>query len=310
MKIFDIDKKQYNNQPRNIALGNFDGFHKGHQQIISKMIKETSNKIEETSILLFKDHTLRDLDQNIDVLTTLDQKIEVAKTLGVDSVFVVSFDKLRNLTSEQFLDMLRIKLGVKGIYVGDDYRFGIQGTGNIDTLRQYTDENDMELNVLELITDNDTVISSTVIRELIRSSKLSEAERLLGSKYYIQGKVVKGKQLGSKLGFPTANINLIDNYVLPSPGVYHAQIIINDVTYNSATSVGKNKTFENELEDKIESHILNFDEDIYGCYVKLRFISKIRGMIKFSGIEELKNQVLSDIKTISELGDKYESEKD
>lgn len=302
MKIIDIDiKKTIYDKKNYIALGNFDGLHKAHQNIINRLIKKSKEDKVQSSILLFKSHSQNVLlKEEQKVLTSLEQKFNILKFLGIDNVFVVDFQLLRNFSPNDFVELLLKKLGVVGIFVGYDYKFGKFASGNIDFLKSHKNELGFYLDVAEPILDGNITISSTYIKELISKNNLLEAEELLGRKYFLSGKVVFGKKLGSKLGFPTANIELDVNYILPSEGVYFTEIIINSNFYYAATSLGRNITLE-EREVKIEANILNFNREIYGEKVSIRFIKQIRPMIKFSNISDLTSQVKHDIKIVESM---------
>ena len=300
MRIIDLENRYEKNESTNyIALGNFDGIHLGHKKIINKLLKFSNNDNVLSSILLFKNHTQNSLSNGkFKILISLEDKLELLENLGIDIVYLVDFNVIKNLEPEEFLkDFLYKKLNVRGIFVGYDYRFGIEAKGNTDLIKYFSTINDLYLHVENPVKYKLQTVSSTLIKELISADKLLDAEKLLGRKYFIKGKVVGGKKLGTKLGFPTANIKQCEEYSLPSPGVYIAEVIYNNESFMAATSIGKNYTFE-ELDEKIESHILDFNKQIYGEYIKIRFIKKIREMEKFSNIDDLVENVNNDINTV------------
>lgn len=303
MKIFDLDKEQYENRPKAIALGNFDGFHIAHREIIKNMLDNSSNL--DTSVLLFKDHTYSNLNKTIKVLSNLDTKLKIIDEVGINTALIVSFGDIKDKSPKEFLDFLTNDLNVQSIFVGYDYTFGNRSSGDINYLKHYCFENNIKLSILDPISERDQLISSTYIRELIKEKKFEQAERLLGSEYFVTGTVIEGKNLGKKLGFPTANLQLDEDYVLPSPGVYYAQVSIDNKIYDSATSLGINLTFDDEVEQKIESHILDFEGNLYGKTIAVRFIQKIREMMRFDDLNHLQKQVISDIKDIKRLGEEY-----
>lgn len=304
MNIIDLDTININNNRNNfIALGNFDGMHRAHTKIISNMIEEAKNNGANSSILLFKEHTSTNLYTNPKrILTDLNQKIEILSELGIDRVFIIDFAKIKDMTPLDFLNELLVKkLDVKGIYVGFDYRYGNKASGDIETLKDFCKTNNIMLNIEEEIYINNHKASSSFIRELIYDNKLMEAEATLGRKYWLNGVVIEGKKLGSKLGFPTANISLLNSYALPSTGVYISEIKIDNQIFKAATSLGYNYTFD-EKTFNIEANILGFSGDLYGKSIEIRFIRKLRDMKKFNNIEELVVQVNSDIKITEEYG--------
>lgn len=297
MRIIDLDlTENILIEDNYIALGNFDGLHKAHTKIIKKLINKSIEDGFSSSILLFKEHTNLSLNSSDTfLLSSLDQKITILNDLCIDIIFLIDFNSIKNMKPSNFLNnFLFEKLSVKGIFVGFDYKFGENASGDVNLLQEFCDEKNLLLNVEYPVKYEKEVISSTLIKNLIQKGDLLKAENLLGRKYYMDGIVVNGKHLGSKMGFPTANISLLINYVLPPEGVYISEIIINNKIYIASTSLGKNATF-NEDEVKIESHILDFNENIYNKTIKIRFIKLIRNMEKFDNIEDLKNQVHEDI---------------
>lgn len=297
MKIIDLENNDSHYTTNNfIALGNFDGIHTAHRAIIEKMIFESKRLGFNSSILIFKKHTLNYLNRdNLKVLTSLEDKLEILDDFDIDQVFLVNFEKLKSLTPQQFIkEFLIDTLKIKGIFVGFDYKFGKSAQGNTQYLKKYEVEEDLKIWIENPILYETRPISSSYIKFLVEKNDLNLAETLLGRPYYMKGLVVTGKRLGSKLGFPTANIKLDANYVLPEEGVYDTEIIVGGVTYRAATSLGMNVTL-GESTVKIEAHIINFDKGIYGYEVKIRFIEKLRDMIKFDNLDELKTQVVKDV---------------
>lgn len=301
MKVIDLDKDYSKNKIKNIyiGLGNFDGLHIAHQKIIKNLVKKSSEDHMKSAVLLFKEHTLATLNGNKPkIITSLNQKLDILNSLNVDYVFLVDFMNIKNLSPNEFIEKLLINtLDVKGVFVGYDYKFGKKAKGDVGTLREYKDN--INVFIQDSVTLNNKVVSSTLIKELIINNRISEAEKFLGRPYLVEGIVVDGKKLGKKLGFPTANIKLLGNYVLPSEGVYDTDIFLENKKYKGATSLGKNMTF-NEVEEKIEVHILNFNENIYGEKIEIHFLKKLREMIKFNSIDNLIHQMETDIEKVLE----------
>lgn len=307
MRIIDLDNKQEQIPKNNfIALGNFDGIHIAHASILKNLVKKSKELGFNSSILVFKEHTLNSFSvPEPKLLTTLEEKLNIIERFDIDQVFLVSFETIKTMESNIFIEEFLIKfLDVKGIFVGFDYRFGKMAKGNIEDLKKYDNSGLINLWVEDSIQHDKETISSTLIKELIESNQLKLAEELLGRFYFLTGVVVKGKKLGSQLGFPTANIQLAANYVLPSEGVYYTELIVDGESYKAATSLGVNITL-NEKVPKIEVHILNFDRQIYGETVKIRFIHKLRDMVKFNNLDELTSQVKKDIANVEMLENKF-----
>ncbi len=286
-----------------IALGNFDGFHIGHQSLIHELLKASKESNLTPSVLLFKEHTKNVLeDTPFKYLTNLNDKIEILQDLGIEDVFVADFQDIRNLTPEEFLEFLSNNLNVMGIVVGNDYKFGKFASGDIDFLSYYCEENNLYLKVLNQVETMDSPIKSTNIRNLIKSGKVAQAKELLGRPYRVRGNVDHGYKRGRTLGFPTANISDLKDYILPKEGVYLTKTYIEGYKYPyySLSFVGKNITFlENEL--KVETYILDFNGDLYGKELKLEFLDFIRDNIKFNNAEDLSNQINKDIETARNL---------
>lgn len=288
-----------------IVLGNFDGFHIGHKELVKKMLDISKNKNLNPSILLFKEHTKSSLDKDeFKYLTTLNDKIEICKQLGLDIIFIINFNNIKTLSPIEFLDFLKDKLNIKGIVVGDDYTFGNFAKGDILLMKEYCEQNQIVLNTISQVKIKNNIIKSTNIRILIEEGKVEDAAVLLGRPYKINGIVNHGFKRGRKLGFPTANISIERGYILPKEGVYLTKTITekNEV-YNSLSFVGKNITF-NEEELKIETYILDFSDDLYGKEISIEFMNFIRDNKKFDDPKDLVNQIKIDIENSRKLIEK------
>lgn len=297
MELLNIKNYNETRFGTSIALGNFDGVHIGHQKLINRMIDIANIKNLKPSILLFKNHTRSLLDGiGPSLITSEEQKNDLIYKLGVDIIYNMDFDEsIMKLSPERFFDEILLKrLNVKSIVVGSNYRFGFNALGDANLLKKLGTKYGIYVEIFEPIYIDDEIVSSTRIREYLSNGNMEKAKLLLGRNYSIFGRVVPGKNIGNKLGFPTANIERFINYVIPKNGVYSSQIVVNNRRYLSATSVGYNLTF-NENSIKIESHIIDFDENIYDRMVELIFIKYLREEIKFKSIELLKNQILEDI---------------
>lgn len=280
-----------------IALGNFDGVHIGHQKLILEMLNIANNMDLKGSVLLFENHTRTFLDGiGPRLLTSYEHKKELIKKLGVNIIYSMEFNQnIMKLSPEEFvLEILINKLNVKAVVVGMDYRFGHKAAGDSKLLKELGVKYGIQVEIFKPIYFNNEVVSSTRIRNSLFDGKLNEAKSMLGREYSIYGKVVSGKKIGNKLGFPTANIQPDINCVLPKNGVYSTLTKVEGINYLSATSVGFNPTFK-EKAIKIESHIIDFDADIYDKIIELKFIEYLRPEIKFDNIELLKKQIKEDI---------------
>lgn len=285
-----------------IALGNFDGIHIGHQKLIKTMIAKSRKLGIKSSLLLFENHTKATIDSNKPkMITTNEQKFKIAEGLGIDIIYIVKFDeKIMKLSAEEFIrDIIIEKMNGKLVVVGFDYRFGYKASGNAEYLLDLGRKYNIDVEVLDPIYDNNKVISSTTIRELIIDGDMIKVAEVLGRPYSIIGEVISGKNRGNKLGFPTANIEADNNYVVPKNGVYMSNAIVNGKKYISATNIGYNPTF-NENMLKIETHILGFEGIIYGETIEVEFIEFLRDDMKFENKEDLINQMKIDIDMIKQ----------
>lgn len=300
MEIIDLLNYNETRHKTAVALGNFDGIHLGHQELIKNMIKKSKMLGLKSSLLLFKTHTKSVIDKNSPyVITNNEQKFKIANNLGIDIVYLLDFDeKIMKLSGERFVrDIVINKMNAKLLVVGFDYRFGYKASCDSKYLIELGNKFNIDVIVNTPVYKDEILISSSIIRELIIDGKMKNVSDLLGKPYSIIGKIVTGSNRGNKLGFPTANIEPIDNYVIPKNGVYITNSIINNKKYLSATNIGHNPTF-NEDKLKIETYILDFNEDIYGKSLEIEFIDFLRDDIKFLNTDDLINQMKFDINQI------------
>jgi riboflavin kinase/FMN adenylyltransferase len=219
----------------------------------------------------------------------------------VDEVYFLDLPEISHLSPEEFVAFLK-DFGVVAVVVGDDFKFGRGGIGDIETLRELSAEMNMEIQVVEEIRCNGERISSSRIRKLIRNGKVREASELLGRPYVISGKVYRDRGLGRKLGFPTANIDRgFERLVIPKSGVYFSKVRIGEDTFFGVTNIGIRPTIGGEDVIKYETHILNFNEDIYGFYIEVEILDYMREELKFSSLEELRDAIAEDVKMAKEL---------
>lgn len=296
MKIIEIDLNYIAGEDSVIALGNFDGVHKGHMELINKAVVRADDLNIKSSILLFNEHT----DNLIkvgkkDIITTNQTKFEILENLGVDIIYLINFTReFMVYTPKMFLkDFLVDNLKIRGVVVGYDYTYGFKKSGDVDFLLENKDLFDT-IDVINQISSHGEKISSTLIRNLIEEGRIKEANELLSRPYKLIGEIIHAKGLGKKMGYPTANLKLIDNFVIPRYGVYDTDIIINGERFKASTNIGTNPTVEHDG-IKIEAHILDFDRDIYGEIVELELLDFVRPELKFDSIEELFDQIAKDV---------------
>jgi len=280
-----------------ITVGNFDGVHIGHQGLL-KEVKKRADKMSGTSIVLtFEPHPLKVLkEKKIPLITPFERKIELIEKLGIDVVICLPFTReFSKVSAREFVEEILLKkIGMKEIVVGYDYTFGHKREGNIDLLKKLGDELGFKVCILGPILVDNMIVSSTRIRNLIMEGELEKVKILLNRYYQVSGEVIAGHDRGGRLlGFPTANLKLV-NEVFPKNGVYVVEVIYNNKVYGGVTNIGFKPTFGNDALS-VETHILDFDQNIYGKKIKLNFIKRLRNEKRFSSIEALAAQIKRDI---------------
>lgn len=288
----DYSKPSSRFQELSICLGYFDGVHLGHQALIKYARKNAKYTL---GLLTFDKpiSTLVDNGKNKEVLTSLDDRFKIISKLGVDYYFVTKIDKdFVNLTDLEFVEMLK-KMNVKEIFVGKDFRYGKNAQGTIYTLQDYFD-----VKVIDIENIDGEKVSTQKIGNLILSGEIDKANDLLCHNYNVVGMIVHGEHIGASLGYPTINLKLSDNYVLPKFGVYKTICYIDNVPHVAIANVGKKPTIGDNFEAGIEVHLKDFKGNVYGDVVNLEFLKFIREEKKFSSLEELKSQIAKDIKEV------------
>lgn len=280
-----------------ITVGNFDGVHIGHQGLL-KEVKKRADKMSGTSVVLtFEPHPLKVLkEKKIPLITPFERKIELIEKLGIDVVICLPFTReFSKVSAREFVEEILLKkIGMKEIVVGYDYTFGHKREGNIDLLKKLGDELGFKVCILGPILVDNMIVSSTRIRNLIMEGELEKVKTLLNRYYQVSGEVIAGHDRGGRLlGFPTANLKLV-NEVFPKNGVYVVEVIYNNKVYGGVTNIGFKPTFGNDALS-VETHILDFDQNIYGKKIKLNFIKRLRNEKRFSSIEALAAQIKRDI---------------
>ena len=279
-----------------IVLGSFDGIHIGHRKLIETAIEIARMLGIKSMVYTFGNHPLSVINSHRTpkLLMSNNVKIEYIKKLGVDLVTLIEFNReFMEMSPEGFVRHLTEKYGAKHIIVGYNYRFGYKNLGDAELLRSLQKDLGFELHVVEPVKIGDTPVSSTLIRGLIDEGEIVAANEFLGHSFVIDGKVIRGKQIGRTIGFPTINIDYNVDNLVPRGGVYYTVAEIQGEYFKGITNVGYNPTVNgNKL--SIETHLLNFNEDVYDQYFKLHFIDRIRDEKKFKNIELLKKQIQKD----------------
>ena len=304
MKVYNhIDEfKQIKNAV--VTIGAFDGVHIGHQKIISRLQEVAHQKGGETVILTFFPHPrmiLHPDDLNIKLISTMDEKAERLANLGIDHLIITPFTRdFSNLSPQEYIrEILVKKIGTTQIIIGYDHRFGKDRSGGLKELQHYSSELGYQVEEIPEQDIDEVAISSTTIRNAILSGDIKTAENFLGYPFHLTGKVIKGDQIGRKIGFPTANLFIEESYkLIPSDGIYAVRVDFkngegNLKRANGMAYIGHRPTI-NGMSRNIEVNIFDFTEDIYGQTIRLNFLEYMRDDQKFNSLEELKEQLSLD----------------
>ncbi|TCZ80008.1 bifunctional riboflavin kinase/FAD synthetase [Paenibacillus albiflavus] len=296
------DKPQGPSGKQVIAIGEFDGVHRGHQEVIAKACSSAKAAGCELALMTFDPHPRKviGIEGYDQLLAPVPLKLELFDKLGVDRTYLVTFnDNLMRLSASEFVERILIPLEPETIIVGFDFRFGHRAEGNVDTLCELS-KGRFAVQVVRpyLIEGAEVKISSSAIRTALSEGDVKTANQLLGRAYSIQGEVIHGDARGRTIGFRTANLQLQSPYLIPRYGVYAVRVELNGNIYNGVMNIGVKPTFQTgELKLSLEVHILDFSEDIYGQQLKVELIDFIRGEQKFSSIEELIKEIQANANT-------------
>ena len=296
--INNIEKTTSNNC---ISIGNFDGMHKGHIELVKETVRIAKENNLVPTVLTF-DKMPEEYFKANDFfrLMEMSDKCKVFEKLGVEQVLVIPFDKSFSEINENIFikEILIEKLSLKYLIVGKDFKFGYKRMGNIELLQKYSELGGYNLLSLDLVKISSDKISSRDIRILIKNGKIKEANQLLAVPFSLSGKVIHGEKRGRRLGYPTANIEIYKSY--PINGIFLVNILFEDKKLFGLASWGNKPTFSG-IDHVLEVNILDFESDIYGKQLKVIFIDKIRDQIKFDNQDELIEQMNKDKKTVEIL---------
>lgn len=280
-----------------VALGTFDGLHRGHLDVIGTAKQEAQHTGAKLAVFTFSNHPLEWINPaHVPVaLVTPAVKLQLLENLGVDVLIDIPFNQLvADLLPQQFLERLRA-LNYSCLVVGENFTYGQRGVGNVYTLAASAQALGFKLIVRKLVSNNGTIISSTEIRRLITAGEVQQAAKMLGRSYSISGIVAHGNERGRLLGYPTANLELVDAHVaIPLGGVYAVRAYVDGGVYCGMANIGKNPTFGDVEKPRLETNIFGFSGDIYGKTLTIEFVQRIRGEVKFAGIDALKAQLAQD----------------
>lgn len=283
-----------NNKGRVIIIGNFDGFHLGHKNIVEKAKEISDRENLETILLTFEPNPKVYFGIESKLINDCSGKIEIIKRHGISKIECLDFNKIHSMTGEFFIEKYLLKkYNMKFLVIGENFRLGKGKEWDVKKLISVQEKYNFCVTVISSVYFKGIKISSTKIRDILRHGDLKKANMMMGHPYLVSGIVEKGEKIGSKLGFPTINIS-ISNSLLPK-GVYRSKTEVDDSTFDSVTYIGDKPTFKKDI-PVIETHIIGFRENLYGKRVKISFLNSIRKEKKFASREDLIRQIKEDLK--------------
>lgn len=310
MNVIYNNKFEFKNEKyTGVGLGNFDGLHIGHMALINTLISESKLEGLNSLVYTFTKHPENILRKKLftPLITTVEKKMNILEETALDYLYFDEFDEVfSRMKPEVFVrEVLVKKLKIRLAVVGFDYRFGYKGQGDINLLKELGKTHNFKVIIIPPIKIDNEIVSSTSIRNYILKGKMDTVFKLLGRHYSITGSVATGKQIGRSLGFPTANIQPVNYIAMPYDGVYVTKTKVDNRLYNSITNIGKNPTFGDKDNVCVETHIIDFDSDIYNKNIEVFFFLRIRSEKKFKSKEELVEQIKKDINSAKEFFDTY-----
>ena len=280
-----------------ISIGNFDGVHLGHVEIMRHLRATASARLAPTIALTFDPHPIALLRPSADqpALTTIAQKAKILRGLGIDALIHLPINReFLNKTAQEFFDeIVRTKLRAVAMIEGADFRFGRNRMGNVESLSELCNQAGMEFHAIPPLEIDGAPVSSTRIRRAILEGDMLTAAKCLGRSYTLEGVVGTGAKRGRLLGFPTANLEHAET-VVPGYGVYATFVTLHGIAHSGVTNVGPNPTFGEDTA-KVEAHIFDFDQNVYGEPIEIDFVKQLRGIKRFDSMEALKQQILADV---------------
>jgi riboflavin kinase/FMN adenylyltransferase len=293
-KLVDVHLQQ----PSLVTIGVFDGVHRGHQHLIKHLVSEARARGHAAVALTFFPHpdvVLRGLSGRY-YLTAPEKRAALLGELGIDYVITLPFDEeFRQIRAADFVDQMIAHLRLESLWVGSDFALGYRREGNVPFLREQGAKRGFSVKVIDLIMEENAAISSSTIRAVLQEGDVQEAREMLGRSYSVSGEVVHGEKRGRTIGFPTANIDVWSEQVIPANGVYAGWALLGDERHMAVTNVGLRPTFNGHTVT-VEAHLLNFDRDIYGETLTFAFETRLRSEMRFNGIQELVAQIGADVR--------------
>ena len=288
-----------------LTIGTFDGVHRGHQEIIRYLTAGAHARGDPAVVLTFNPHPAVVLGKRTDCqcLTAPQEKADLLGQLGVDVVITHPFSlELAAMGAREFIQMVNARLRLRQLWEGDDFALGHSREGNIEKLRQLGQELGFEVHAVTKIEIDGEMVSSSQIRAFLANGEVELAERSLGRPYRLAGEVVPGDGRGRTIGIPTANLAILADVIMPKKGVYACQARVNGQTRGAVTNIGVRPTFEDQpVPPRIETHILELDEDLYGQHIQLEFLARLRDEQRFGDVQALIDQIHADIRQAQDV---------
>ena len=281
-----------------LAIGVFDGVHRGHQMLIGRMLEEAQARSLTGGVITFHPHPLSVVRPNVQItyLESLERRVELLGELGIEFVSVVQFtSELQQVSATDFSRLLVEEAGMRLLVVGEDFRLGRGGEGTVEVLTEIGEELGFEVLALPLLGDDDDPVSSTRVREALAAGDMQSVSKLLGHPFLLRGPVVHGDERGRQIGFPTLNVGVSADRWLPPNGVYVTRATVGDREFEACTNIGVRPTFEGDETRLVETHLLDFEGDLYGQVVTVELVERLRSEQKFDGIEALTEQIKADL---------------
>jgi riboflavin kinase/FMN adenylyltransferase len=286
-----------------LTIGVFDGVHRGHQRLIAKVVAEANANGAAAGVLTFRNHPDSVLNPNFrpQYITSVAERTRLMEELGVDFVVPVTFDReVAGLRARKFTELLRSKLRMRGLVVGPDFAMGYKREGNVDMLSDMGAELGFSVSVVDLLSDGGDAVHSTSIRKALVDGNVKDVAKKLGRNFSMSGTVVTGDKRGRTLGFPTANIEVGPDMVVPGNGIYATLAFVDGERHMAATSIGTRPTFDGKGRT-IEAFLLGFDSNLYNRELRLEFVQRLRDELKFDSVDALLEQMELDVEQTRRL---------